>query len=193
MTKKQIADIISYVLSPVNNAFYAIIIISIFLLDNSNQQEFITQFIIAFFFLCIIPVIGILIYTKKGIVDIWVSDRKIRTPFYLVAIGGYAISLVIFNILDNHDFFVLTLAYLFVTIAITISNLKTKVSSHTGGFTGPFTALFYLFGFSTLPFFLLLPIIIWARIKLNAHSQGQLISGALIGIIITYGTYWYFY
>jgi membrane-associated phospholipid phosphatase len=193
MTKKQLADIISYILSPVNNAFYVIIILSIFFLETTNQLEFIIVFTVAFFFLCIMPVIGILIYTKKGIVDIWVSDQKIRTPFYLVAIGGYGIALVVFYLLDQHEFFVLTLAYFFVTITITLSNLKTKISSHTGGLTGPFTALLYLFGFIALPLFLLLPVIIWARMQLNAHSIGQLLGGAFIGSIVTYITYGYFY
>lgn len=193
MTKKQLADIISYLLSPVNNAFYVIIIISIFLLETKNQVEFIIQFTVALFFLCIMPVIGILIYTKRGIIDIWVSDQKTRTPFYLVAISGYVIASAIFYFLNHHEFFVLTLAYLFVTITITLSNLKTKMSSHTAGFAGPFTATAYLFGSIALPLFIFFPIIIWARRYLNAHSTAQLIGGALIGVVITYATYGYFY
>jgi len=193
MTEKRAADVISYLLSPVNNAFYVIAIIALFLLKMDNVSDFIITFIVAFFFLCITPVIGILIYTKKGIVDIWVSDQRFRTPFYLVAILGYIIAIILFYIIDQHEFFVLTLAYLFVTMTITLSNLKTKMSSHTAGLTGPFTAAFYLFGFISLPLFLLLPVIIWARLKLNAHSINQLYGGALIGCIVTYATYLNFY
>ena len=193
MAKKRAADIISYLLSPVNNAFYVIVIIALFLLDADKTSDFIIAFAVAFFFLCIMPVISILIYTKKGVVDIWVSDQKARTPFYLIAILGYIIAVIIFYVIDQHEFLVLTLAYLFVTMTISISNLKTKMSSHTAGFTIPFTTAFYLFGLISLPLFLLLPVIMWARLKLNAHSINQLFGGALIGCILTYATYLYFY
>jgi membrane-associated phospholipid phosphatase len=193
MSRKKTAQIISYLLSPFNNAFYAIIIIALFLLQRENLDDFTISLLLAFFFLCIMPVIGILIYTKKGTVDIWVSNQKIRTPFYLIAIIGYLIALYVFSIVDQHEFFILSLAYLFVTAAITLSNFKTKISSHTAGLTSPFTAFFYLFGMFALPFFILLPIIIWARLELNAHSISQLFGGAIIGSIITYATYFYFY
>ena len=107
MSRKRTAQIISYLLSPINNAFYAIIIIALFLLQRKNFDDFTISLLLAFFFLCIMPVIGILIYTKKGVVDIWVSNQKIRTPFYLIAIIGYLIALIVFSLVDNFHFTIL--------------------------------------------------------------------------------------
>jgi len=139
------------------------------------------------------PAIGVLIYTKKGVIDIWVSDRKTRTPFYIIAIIGYIVGLVIFYLINQHEFFVFTLAYLLVTIVLTLLNLKTKMSSHAAGLTGPLTAILYLFGIHALPLFLFLPLLIWARLKLNAHSRAQLLGGSIIGVIVTYSTYLLFH
>lgn len=189
----KIADLISYFLSPVSIAFYVILILTFSLTKTNNTSEHILLLSTAIFFLCMTPAIGVLIYTKKGVIDIWVSDRKTRTPFYIIAIIGYIVGLVIFYLINQHEFFVFTLAYLLVTIVLTLLNLKTKMSSHAAGLTGPLTAILYLFGIHALPLFLFLPLLIWARLKLNAHSRAQLLGGSIIGVIVTYSTYLLFH
>ncbi len=189
----KIADLISYFLSPVSIAFYVILILTFSPTPINNKYELILILSTAIFFLCMTPAIGVLIYTKKGVIDIWVSDRKNRTPFYIIAIIGYFIALIIFYRINQHEFFVFTLAYLLVTIVLTLLNLKTKMSSHAAGLTGPLTAILYLFGIHALPLFLFLPLLIWARLKLNAHSRAQLLGGSIIGVIVTYSTYLLFH
>jgi len=189
----KIADTISYFLSPVSIAFYVILILTFFLIQIKNTSNFIITLFTALFFLCITPAIGILIYTKKGVIDIWVSDQKTRTPFYIIAIIGYIIGLIIFYWINQHEFFVLTLAHICVTFVLTLTNLKTKMSSHAAGLTGPLTAVVYLFGIPAFSLFLLLPLLIWARLELNAHSMAQLIGGSIIGVIVTYSTYLFFH
>lgn len=190
---KKFAHILSYVLSPNNISFYVILLFIFFSTENTTTGNLIPSILIAIIFLYIFPMVGIIYYTKKGKIDIWVSDRKTRTPFYLIALLGYCIAAYLFIYLQHHNFFVLSLAYIAVTIALTCSNFITKVSSHSAGLTGPVTAISYIFGMIALPLFLLLPLIFWARLKLNAHSFHQLLAGSLIGIIITLPVYLLFY
>ena len=188
---RKLADIISYLLSPTTVAFYAIVILLLFSEETRQLDPGMIPLIlsIALFFLCINPIAGILYYTKKGKIDIWVSERQTRPPFYLIAIAGYCIASILFYYLDAHDFFVLSVAYVGVTTAVLITNYKTKISSHSAGLTGPFTAVIFVIGFFALPLFVLLPIVIWARLKLNAHTFTQLIAGSIVGIIVTVATY----
>ncbi len=187
----KLADIISYLLSPTTVAFYAIVLLLLFSEETRQIDPVMIPSIlaIALFFLCINPIVVILYFTKKGKIDIWVSERQTRPPFYLIAMAGYGIASVLFYYLGAHDFFVLSVAYVGVTTTVLIANYKTKISSHSAGLTGPFTAVFFVLGFFALPLFILLPVVIWARLKLNAHTFTQLISGSIVGIIITVATY----
>jgi len=189
----KLADILSYILSPASIGGYCILIIAFLRIPQIDIMSFIGIIAIAIIFLCIAPIIGILYYTRKGTIDIWVSERETRTPFYIIAIISYIVGVRIFYYLHQHEFLVFTLSYLTVTTVITLINLQTKISSHIAGLTGPSTAIVYLFGMPALSLFLLLPPLLWARLKLNAHSIPQLISGGIISIIVTYVTYFIFY
>lgn len=192
---RKLADIISYLLSPTTVAFYAVVLLLFFSEETRQLDSKILPLVlvIALYFLCINPIAGIIYFTKKGKIDIWVSERQTRPPFYLIAIGGYGVASVLFYYLGAHDFFVLSVAYVGVTTTVLITNYKTKISSHSAGLTGPFTAVFFVLGFFALPLFILLPVVIWARLKLNAHTFTQLIAGSIVGIIVTVVTYMLLY
>ena len=93
-------------------------------MNFSNNIDFLITLITAIFFLCLLPIIGILIYTKKGKIDIWVSDRKTRTPFYALAILGYISASAFFYLTNLNDLLTLSLAYVFVTSTVALINLK---------------------------------------------------------------------
>lgn len=182
--EKKTANFLSYILSPTLIAFY-IILIFFFYPPIEQNSHVLVDFILPFLFLCIFPVVMILYSYQKGTVDIWVSNQKQRAPFYLIAIFGYVIGSVIFYYLENTTLFVLSIAYVGVTLSVSLGNFVTKVSSHSAGVAGPLTAIAIVYGWIALPSFVLLPLVIWARLKLNAHSVGQLVSGFIIGIFVT--------
>ena len=186
--EKKSANFLSYVLSPTMIAFY---IILIFLLYPPIEQEshIIVDFILSFIFLCIFPVVTILYFYRKGTVDIWVSNQKQRAPFYLIAIIGYVIASLIFFLRNDTTLFVLSVAYVAVTLSVTISNFATKVSSHSAGVAGPLTAITLVYGLIALPSFLLLPLVFWARLIFNSHSVLQLLYVSFIGILVTFFVY----
>lgn len=189
INSKKTSEIISYILSPVGIAFLVTILLSIFApVDTVNYNPFLS-IILGIFFLCIFPVFSIIYSYKKGSIDIWLSERKTRTPFYMIAIIGYVIGSIVFFYLNYQIMFVLSMAYLAVTLVVMISNFVTKVSSHTAGVAGPITALTFVFGINALPLFILVPIVTWARIKLKAHNYLQLITGIIISILVTSSIY----
>ncbi len=183
--EKQHAILISKLLSPVSIAFITILIISLFPISPTDEFNPLLSIILGILLLCIFPVFIVLIYYKRGVVDIWVSEQKKRTPFYIVAIIGYILASLIFYQINYQNMFVLSLAYLFVTITIVIVNQISKVSSHTGGLVGPLTAIAFMYGFYVIPLLFLYPLVFWARKKLNAHTTLQLINGSIISLVIT--------
>lgn len=187
-TSKTIANILSYVLSPTVFTFYVILIFLLFPPLNNPKNIFVSL-TLAIIFLCIFPIVMILYFKQKGKVDIWVSNQNQRLPFYLIAIIGYILGSIIFYIRGETTLFVLSVAYVGVTSAVAISNFSTKVSSHGAGVAGPLLAITLVYGVLALPSFLLLPLVFWSRLKLNAHSFTQLTLGSIIGMIVTFCVY----
>jgi len=186
---KTIADILSYLFSPTVFAFYVLIILFLFPPLSSPGNNQLLIIIMAVLLLCVFPIIAILYYFKKGRVDIWVSNQKQRTPFYLAAITGYVLASIFFYLQQETTLFVLSVAYVGVTAAVTIGNFITKVSSHSAGVAGPIAALMYVYGAPALLFVLFLPMVFWSRLKLNAHTFTQLTLGVIIGTGVTLFVY----
>ena len=190
---EKIAEVLSAALSPVSIAFFSVLILTFFPIHNPVSTSPHLNLLTGILFLCIFPVIAILYAYRKGKVDIWVSDRTVRTPFYIIAIIGYITATILFYFLKNLNLFVLSASYCLVTIAISVGNLFRKISAHGAGVAGPITAITFNFGIFAVPLYLLIPLKIWARVKLEAHSLFEVIAGILIAIIITFFVYNFLY
>jgi membrane-associated phospholipid phosphatase len=181
----QLANILSLLLSPVGIAFLVILIFTLVTPSTPEHTNMPFSLLLGILFFCVFPVGAILYSYRKGVVDIWVSDRATRTPFYIVAILGYLGGVILFHILHYDMFFLLSIAYGSVTTVMLLVNSITKVSTHMAGVAGPLTALTFVFGWNTLPLFLLIPLVMWARLKMKAHSYVQLLAGTIIAILVT--------
>ena len=89
--------------------------------------------------------------------------------------------------------FVFSFAYLSVSIFLIIANMITKISTHMAGIAGPLTAIIYIYGLQALPLLILIPILMWARVKMNAHNYYQLLGGTGLSIIVTFTVYMFLY
>jgi membrane-associated phospholipid phosphatase len=187
--KEKIAETFSVILSPVGVALLSVIIFTFSPINFVFSIDLLLNFLLAIFFLCLFPIIAILYSYKKGKVDIWVSDQSVRTPFYIVAVVGYITAIIVFYFLKNFNLFVLSVSYCLVTIAIMFGNYFRKISAHGAGVAGPITAITYYFGILAFPLFLLIPLTVWARLKLKAHTLFEVVSGILIATIITFFVY----
>lgn len=147
------------------------------------------SFLLGVIFLSIVPTITILYFYRKGIVDIELSERKLRTPFYVVGILSQMIAAIVFYAIQDKIMFVTSMAYAVVTILMMFINLKWKISAHASGVAGPVTALCAVYGVVALPLYLLLLPVFALRLKLKAHNVLQLIGGATLAIVVTYMVY----
>jgi membrane-associated phospholipid phosphatase len=63
-----------------------------------------------------------------------------------------------------------------------------KISGHTTAITGLSVALFALFGWPAAPALVMIPLVSWARVRLNNHDLGQTIGGVVLGFCFVTGT-----
>ena len=137
-------------------------------------------------FLCFafFPFLSILYFHRKKVVDLYVSKRKARTPFYLIAIASYSFGTMLFLVTGTKIMFLLALGSLLVTTILMGVNLFWKVSIHCAGVTGPIFALICVFGITAIPLTLIVGLVGWSRIRLKNHTFAQTLAGTLISLII---------
>lgn len=124
---------------------------------------------------------------KKKTVDLYVSRMERRTPFFLMAITSYACAATIFFITDSRIMFLVAVSYICVTLSVMLVNLFWKISVHSAAVAGPVAGLVYVFGIKAMPLYVLLVPIVWARMKLGAHTLAQLIAGIVLSTLVTLG------
>ncbi|PVX24121.1 MAG: hypothetical protein CW691_08520 [Candidatus Bathyarchaeum sp.] len=140
--------------------------------------------LLCFFCFALFPFLAILYFHRKNTVDIYVSQRKERTPFYLIAITSYSFAAIIFLATNTKIMFLLALGSLLVSIILMGINLFWKVSIHCAGVTGPIFALIFVFGISALPLTSIVGLVGWSRIKLKNHTFAQTLVGTLISLTV---------
>jgi membrane-associated phospholipid phosphatase len=143
--------------------------------------------------LCVAPFVPVLYSTMSGRTDLDVSDATKRAPLYGLGLIGYAMGITAFLVLNNRLMFVMAVAYLCVGLAVCLITLAWKISAHTAGIAGPTTALVFVFGIWIVPLYALSILMVWARVKLHAHTLSQAVAGLIVAITITSIVYLLFY
>ena len=145
-------------------------------------------FYITAFFGCILPLIGVVVVLKLGIIsDFYATERNERFVPFLTTIFSYLLGTITLIILQAPaPITALMACYLINGMVLSLITLKWKISIPSSGVTGPVTALVYLLGTRLIPLFLLVLPVIWARLELKAHSKWQLTMGAIISTILTW-------
>ena len=141
---------------------------------------------ICWIFGAFLPILTSLILIEKMHTDIDITDRTKRTLPLFYAVCSYLIGFFILFVLSAPS---LTTALMFIyfsnTLIILFINLSWKISIHAMGVAGPTVALVYLFGFPGLIFGLIIPLVMWSRVKLKKHTISQVLAGGMLGIILT--------
>lgn len=65
-----------------------------------------------------------------------------------------------------------------------------KISLHMLGVGTVITAILLIKGVGFWPVSLLIPLVVWARLRLRRHTPLQLLGGLLVGFTITVGVFW---
>ncbi len=150
---------------------------------------------------CAIPISAIWIMVRKGdIKDMQIENMHERTIPYLYTLFGFGCwSYFLFSIL--HAPLSISMISVGATVAIgliALINRWWKISAHltgTGGFVGGLMA--YCLSIGAIPtigtmtlFFGLSLLMMWARLRLNAHTDSQVSAGWLLGMICTFIPYY---
>jgi membrane-associated phospholipid phosphatase len=136
----------------------------------------------------VIPLAVVYALKQRGVIpDIYASRRESRLFPFMGAILSYLVgALGLRWIAAPSIVTALMLCYLGNSVILMVISCRWKISVHASGIAGPGTVLLFAVGAGALPFFILLLPVGWARIRLGAHTTGQVFVGALL----TIGTTW---
>ena len=179
-----LADFISKVVSPPTMAIVATVSFSLWSPIGLGLLCPSLSILLCFLLFAFFPFLPVIYFYRKNVVDLYVSNREARTPFFLIAIASYSVAAIIFFATNTTIMFLLALGYTFVTVILLVVNLFWKVSVHCAGVTGPIFALIFVFGINVLPLSLIIVLVGWSRIKLEKHTFTQTLLGSLIPIAV---------
>ncbi|MDX2128047.1 MAG: hypothetical protein SFU91_03325 [Chloroherpetonaceae bacterium] len=159
----------------------------IFIRESAAPNR-ILQFFIVFLICTIAPAITVVLLKKVGLVnDYDISDRKKRS--IPMAIGTVTYLFGAFLLwLSAADPIIVSLMILYgvTTFLILLISLLWKISVHVCSLGGPIASLGYVFGTPFFGLIILLPVLMWARVVLKAHTPLQTLAGAVLGFFGTY-------
>lgn len=114
------------------------------------------------------------------------DERKKRSRPLLVVSGIYFLGAALLYVADAPIIiFGLMFCYFSNTMIVYLINKYWKVSIHAMGVAGPTTALIFAFGPLGAVYAVLLPIVMWARLELDKHTDLQVIVGSTLGFALT--------
>ncbi len=178
------AKIISSVTLPPVFSIPTFVVLNYLFLGPVN---FIVPTIISIIFGAFIPILTSLILIKKLKTDIDITDRKKRTLPLILAISSYLIGfLVLYMISAPAVITALMFIYGSNTIMILLINFYWKISIHSMGIAGPTAAFIYAFGITGAFLGILIPFVMWSRVKLNKHTFSQVLAGTVLGLVSTW-------
>lgn len=158
-------------------------------------------FSIALLCYTILPFVLTMYLLKYGVISsLDLPIRHTRTTLYAFSIASAAIAtFAIYKYIPTAHLFLLTLSFVFlINLGIAfLLNLRWKISVHSASVAvaGTVYAAVYFLGIaefavltiilSLLHLLVLLPLMVWGRYHLQAHSAGELIGGTSSGVILT--------
>lgn len=203
---KLLAQIISAILQPLlmpSLVFYMIF----FHIDNSTNLTEAGQWTVmslVFLTTCLIPVSVILMFRfTKVIKDLQMTTRRERyLPFVFISVFYLLVTWLFHRQLPMNQLLSATL--IAMTAVVVLTNLITffwKISAHSAGAAGVVGfSLIYSSKFAAgqqllLPMILavlMLGLVMWARLYLNAHKPKEIVGGSMLGFLICYGAIYFF-
>lgn len=151
-----------------------------------NFEEFLLISATSIFFSALLPIMTIVIWSKKENIDFDMPEKENRNVPLIIGILIYFIGFLALMALNAP---LLTSALMFCyfsnALIVYIINKYWKISVHSMGVAGPTTALVFAFGPAGFILGLILPLVMWSRVYLKRHTVTQVIAGAVLGFLLT--------
>jgi membrane-associated phospholipid phosphatase len=125
---------------------------------------------------------------RKMVSDFHIPIRRQRIRPMIFMLGSSLVSVFFLSLLHPPRFLMmLALAAMAQLSVIFLITLKWKISGHTAA-VSTFSALcWFLFGSLAGFVFILVPIVIWARLRLKRHTPMQTLAGTVLGLLTLVG------
>lgn len=179
-----IARWISHVVSP---HIVGVVITSAMALEYSPDPLKALLWLFGLMPLLVLPPLGYLLWlVRRGkLADIYMPERETRLrPLTLMMVW----LLICWGLIRHWQApSVVEMFVLAATVMIGVLSLVTlfwKISFHGATITAAATATMLIAGFSAWPVMLLVPLVGWARVRLERHTPRQVIFGSLVGALI---------
>ena len=205
----RLANAVSYVLNPL--AFPPV---TFTLLDahfGAGPGQLLATFGVSLVFFCLVPLFYILGMIRAGRAEsLEVRDRASRLGPLLVGIASYAAGAVALSRIVEGPAFPIIVAFAALfpvnTAVILLINLRWKISLHMTSLAGFVSVLLFtaltvwrdlpagveaaLTVATVVPLAVLLPLLMWARVRVGAHTRGQVAAGAAFGLAVPFAQLW---
>ena len=199
----RLANAVSYLLNPL-----VLPPVAFALLDahfGARGLEVLWTFAVSTAFFCLIPLFYILGLVRSGRAEsLEVRDRRSRLGPFLVCVGSYLVgALLLALVVDGPALpLIVTFAAIFPvnTAILLLINTRWKISIHMSSLAAFVGVL--LFAALTVwrdlpaelelaltlatvgPLVLLVPLLMWARVRVEAHTVGQVVAGTAFGLFV---------
>lgn len=136
------------------------------------------------FFTSIGPMIYVFwLYLTDRISDLDMSVRHEREAMFGAFVVFYLLGTIALWLTHSPSLMIASMAaYTVSTLIVQYITRYWKISTHALGITAPLVVLTLLYGNETLPFWILIPMVGWARVYLKAHTVMQVIAGAALAL-----------
>ena len=120
---------------------------------------------------------------RRRVGDFWISTRAERLTPSLFLLAAFVALLGALALLDaSRDLFLLTLSMGLASATVALISLVWKASAHCTVAGHATAAGLLLLGPLGVIFLLALPLVVWSRVVLTAHTLPQALAGTAVGI-----------
>ena len=199
----RLANAVSYFLNPL-----VLPPVAFALLDahfGARGLEVLWTFAVSALFFCLVPLFYILGLVRSGRVEsLEVRERASRLGPFLVCVGSYLVGALLLALVVDGPALPIIVAFAAIfpvnTAVLLLINTRWKISIHMSSLAAFVGVL--LFAALTVwrdlpaelelaltvatvgPLVLLLPLLMWARVRVGAHTTGQVIAGTAFGLLV---------
>ena len=190
--RKRIANLTSNILNPFLTSLVVILLLSFEVTSGILDALKWSLILIA---LSILPVYAVIIYLvrSKRIEGLFINVRKQRTKVYLLAAVCTGVAYTVLRYFEAPPMLLATsVAGLSAVVVFMGINLRWKISIHTAFVAASVAILIILYDWMAAVTVVLVPLIVWARIRLEHHSPAQVVTGALLAALIVVVVFYLF-
>ncbi|MFN2528222.1 MAG: hypothetical protein ABR584_05840 [Candidatus Baltobacteraceae bacterium] len=190
---RDLARIFSTIFNPFLTSLALFIILSH--ARATNVSNFWWLLFLSTFFTSIGPMLFVFwLYSTERISDLDMSIRSERETVFGAFVVFYLIGTLSLWVTHSPKLLIAAMAgFTLSTIVVQYITRYWKISTHALGIAAPLVALTLLYGWDELfPFWVLLPMVCWARVYLKAHTVAQVIAGCALATFSVVFFFWLF-